>query len=83
MICVDYPCDRCKHQRENIDGWQCACDAFPDGIPDEFFRTDPRKLTECNNGIKFEEKQKALCRNARCFFYATIKEVSYEGKKTN
>lgn len=57
MICVDYACDKCIHQRPNIDGWKCACDAFPDGIPSNIIlRTDPRDLKECNNGIKFEEK---------------------------
>ena len=57
MIILDYPCDNCKHQRENIDGWKCACDAFPEGIPGRFFRdVDPSKLPECNNGIKFEPK---------------------------
>ena len=59
MICVDYPCDKCIHQRENIDGWECACDAFPMGIPDEYyFEIDVTKLDECNNGIKFEAKSK-------------------------
>ena len=57
MILIDFACDVCKHQRDNIDGWKCACDAFPDGIPSEMFKTNPRKLDECNNGIKFEEKQ--------------------------
>ena len=59
MICVDYPCGKCIHQRENIDGWECACDAFPMGIPDKYyFDIDVTKLKECNNGIKFEAKQK-------------------------
>lgn len=57
MICVDYPCDRCIHQRENIDGWKAACDAFPDGIPmDLISKHDPSKLSECNNGIGYEKK---------------------------
>lgn len=61
MICVDYPCDRCIHKRPNIDGWKCVCDAFPNGIPTEIIlKSDPRKLPECNNGIKFEEN-KANC----------------------
>ncbi len=59
MICVDYACDNCKHQRPNIDGWKCACDAFPDGIPMEIlFKSNPRELKECNNGIKYEAKNK-------------------------
>ncbi len=57
MICVGYPCSKCIHQRENIDGWKCACDAFPKGIPSKFlFDIDVTKLDECNNGIKFEAK---------------------------
>lgn len=59
MICVDYPCDKCIHQRPNIDGWKCACDAFPEGIPYEVITGRPDELKECNNGIKFEEKLKA------------------------
>lgn len=57
MICVDYDCDNCKHQRDNIDGWDCACDAFPDGIPDEYLFGNPSKLPTCKNGIKFEPKE--------------------------
>lgn len=26
MICIDHPCDRCVHQRENIDGWHTGLD---------------------------------------------------------
>lgn len=59
MICIDYACDNCKHQRPNIDGWNCACDAFPEGIPGEFMcYSDPKKLKECNNGIGYEPKDK-------------------------
>ena len=58
MICIDYPCDRCKHQRPNIDGWKCACDAFPDGMPIGFYtRSDIMNLPECNNGIGYEPKE--------------------------
>ena len=32
---VGIPCGNCKHIRPNKDGWQCVCDAFPDGIPDD------------------------------------------------
>ncbi len=57
MICIDHPCDSCIHQRENIDGWKCACDAFPDGIPvDYMLKSDPSKQKECNNGIGYEKK---------------------------
>ena len=51
MICFNR-CVKCKHQRENIDGWKCACDAFPDGIPSDF---KGRSLgQECANGIGYE-----------------------------
>ena len=57
MIYLNLPCDQCAHKRENIDGWKCACDAFPDGIPiDLMFKSDPSKLSECNNGIGYEKK---------------------------
>lgn len=57
MICVNYACDSCIHQRENIDGWKCACDAFPEGIPGEWItKKNPRKYKECNNGIGYEKK---------------------------
>lgn len=57
MIYLNLTCDQCAHQRENIDGWKCACDAFPDGIPiDLMFKSDPSKLSECNNGIGYEKK---------------------------
>lgn len=57
MILVDMPCDKCIHLRPNIDGWNCACDAFPTGIPDKYlFELDVTQLPECNNGIGYEEK---------------------------
>lgn len=64
MICVDCACDSCIHQRENIDGWKCACDAFPEGISKKFlFEIDPRKIKECNNGIGYEEKSDNIFRD--------------------
>lgn len=57
-IAVNTPCDRCIHQRPNIDGWKCCCDAFPDGLPKGFIYKNPEELKECNNGIKFEPKEK-------------------------
>ena len=58
MILIDHPCDRCKHLFPDLlDGWNMACNAFPNGIPDKFFKdTNPSELTECNNGIKYEPK---------------------------
>ena len=60
MIVIDFACDSCKNQLPNIDGWKCACKAFPDGIPNEYFTTklDPKEMPECNNGIGFEPKNK-------------------------
>jgi len=55
MICIDYPCDRCKYKRPNIDGWKCVCDAFPQGIPKEhIFEKNIVKLKECNNGMGYD-----------------------------
>ena len=57
MICVQHSCSECKHIRPNIDGWRCACDAFPNGIPDKYlFDIDVTALDECANGIKYEKK---------------------------
>lgn len=59
MICIDYPCQNCAHFLGKINSWQCGCDAFPDGIPSEIIvKTDVKKLKECNNGIKYEPKDK-------------------------
>lgn len=42
---------------DNIDGWKCACDAFPDGIPNgRLFYATVEDSTEFNNGIEYEEK---------------------------
>ena len=63
MICVGWACDSCIHQRENIDGWKCACDAFPEGIPKKIlFEVDPRNLSECNNEIGYEERPDNILR---------------------
>lgn len=59
MICGRHFCSECKHIKPNIDGWRCACEAFPKGIPHEFlFKLDVTKLAECANEIKYEKKQK-------------------------
>ena len=55
-LCV---CGECKHLRSNRDGWIMNCDAFPDEIPDKYvFELNPKEIEECNNGIKFEPKEK-------------------------
>ena len=57
MICVDCSCDKWVHKRLKIDGWKCACDAFPEGIPTEWIlEKDPREYKEYNNGIGYEKK---------------------------
>lgn len=59
MICVGYICDGCKHLHEKIDGWKPACDAFPDGIPNEHaLYADREKTPVCNNGIGYESENK-------------------------
>lgn len=58
MIFIDCNCDICIYKRENIGGWRCACDAFPEGIPKEYLYTSkkPEEMIECNNGIGFKRK---------------------------
>ena len=48
-------CRKCKHERPLKDGWNCCCDAFPDGIPTGFNFGAVKEAKECNNGIGFEE----------------------------
>jgi hypothetical protein len=57
MICVFDDCSRCVHLRPLKDGWNYACDAFPDGQPCGFPFGTASELKECNNGIKFEERK--------------------------
>lgn len=62
MICVDYQCDRCIHRHEVlVDGWKPGCDAFPEGIPYELaLSDDPKKMTDCNNGICYQPTEEKL-----------------------
>ena len=56
MICIDYTCDLCIHRHAVLlDGWNVACDAFPNGIPKGWLNVDVTALAECANGIKFEQ----------------------------
>ena len=50
-------CQNCIHERPLKDGWQCCCDAFPDGVPMEFNFGAVKGSEECNNGIGYEEKE--------------------------
>lgn len=60
MICVS-DCALCIHSRkEKKDGWIPTCDAFPNGIPDDFDYGSVRKKSECDNGIGFEPNE--LCK---------------------
>jgi hypothetical protein len=55
MIIVGNACSKCIHKRDNINGWICACDAFPEGIPDGvLFWKNMQNVKECNNGIGYE-----------------------------
>lgn len=48
-------CDSCRHCRGMTKG-HIICDAFPDGVPHEHAYKDLKHLSECNNGIGYEEK---------------------------
>ena len=52
MIYIGTNCDKCKHSRDNIDGWLPACDAFPEGIPANFYGNDEGEI--CNGKIGYE-----------------------------
>ena len=53
--------EECIHLRENIDGCRMACDAFPNGFPRGFPNgVDVTKISECNNGIGCEPKDKNI-----------------------
>ena len=55
MISVGYLCDECSHKREKIDGWRCACDAFPKGILEyHYFHADETSAKDCSNGIGYQ-----------------------------
>ena len=49
-------CDYCIHSLPNKDGWIPCCEAYPDGLPDDycFERVDVSKLAECAPGFHFE-----------------------------
>ena len=60
MICIP-DCTFCIHSRkEKKDGWIPTCDAFPNGIPNDFNYGNVRKKSECGNGIGFEPNE--LCK---------------------
>lgn len=55
-------CAACKHQRELLNGWKTACDAFPDGIPMDYSVPYDKLKEPCNNGIGFEVEDEELAR---------------------
>ena len=55
MISVEWPCTSCMHYYKELkDGWDVACKAFPEGIPDEWLKVDVTVLSECANGYKYK-----------------------------
>ncbi len=57
MICV-IDCAECKHILPLKDGWLICCEAFPEGHPMNFDYSNLKQRNECNNGIRFEQKEK-------------------------
>lgn len=53
-----FACVDCKNAYK--DGDKICCGAFPEGVPRPILdnKTDPRKMPECGNGFKFEDKRK-------------------------
>ena len=50
-------CRNCIHERPLKDGWKFCCDAFPEGTPLGFEFGLVKEKPECNNGIRYEEKE--------------------------
>ncbi len=50
-------CTSCKHLYSEQKDGMFYCDAFPEGIPKEYFwgKVQVRELSECSNNVKFEE----------------------------
>ena len=50
-------CTSCKHLYDNGEIGYFCCEAFPDGIPEDYFwgKVDVRQQDECANKIRFEE----------------------------
>lgn len=67
-------CNYCRHIRPNI-GFKMNCDAFPDGIPYDFDDNKVKEGKECNNGIKYEEKESR--ENSTTWHEDFIHEISF------
>lgn len=57
MTLIDLDCDNCIHKREKISNECFPCDAFPEGIPLDYYIYDRSDKKECNNGIGFVKKE--------------------------
>ena len=45
----------CEHCYNDRDSHKCCCEAYPDGIPREWYLSgNPKEVKECNNGIGFK-----------------------------
>lgn len=59
MICVNYECDRCKHNNGTVKGsYKISCDAFPNGVPGEIYREKKDSSYICNKDIHYEPNDK-------------------------
>ena len=48
-------CMECEHCYNDRASHKCCCEAYPDGIPREWYLSgNPKKVKECNNGIGFK-----------------------------
>lgn len=48
-------CIECKHFYDDRNPYRCCCEAYPDGIPREWYLSgNPKEVKECNNGIGFK-----------------------------
>jgi hypothetical protein len=48
-------CIECKHFYDDRNPYRCCCEAYPNGIPREWYLEGrPREVKQCNNGIGFK-----------------------------
>ncbi len=48
-------CDTCKHLKGTKDGWLPVCEAYPNGIPDEFEGSE----VLCSGKYRYEDKNES------------------------